>query len=155
MDSTPAPTRHTRPGNSDKHPGNILFEAGLVQKRRTREEKAADDKHAMEAKAAQQKAAQQGVERLALMEMEAEAKASEAKMNKAKPPPRPRARALASKSKGLAGGGSGGDGSSGADSVSNTLLSQRSLPRKSNRLRPLELLPQSCSKRQLRHVKTN
>ena len=128
MDSAP---HRTQPGNCDKHPANILFESGLVQKRHTREEKAADDKCNMEAKAAQQKAAQQGVQHLVLMEMEAEAKASEAKLKKAKPPPHPRPciQAPASKNKGLSGGGeaegveSARDSSYRADLVSNMLLS--------------------------------
>lgn len=123
MDSAPC---RTWPGNCDKHPANILFETGVVQKRHTREEKAADDKHIMEAKAAQQ-----GVQRLALMEMEVEAKASEAKLKKAKPPPHPHPciQAPASKSKGLSGGGkaegveSARDSSYRVDSVSNMLLS--------------------------------
>ena len=128
MDSAPVPTCHTQPGNNNKHPANILFETGVIQKRHTRKEKAADNKCIMEAKATQQKAVQKGVQHLVLMEMEVEAKVSKAKTKKAKPPLHPHTQAPTSESKELGGGGSKGvesegDGSYTANSVSNTQLS--------------------------------
>jgi len=86
---TPASPRRTRPGNSEKHPAEVLFTTGVMQKRRTKAEKAADDKRLKDAKAAKEEAAKQGIECLALMEMEAEAKANDAKASKSKPRPRP------------------------------------------------------------------
>ena len=97
MDQAPFPktmtVRCTSPGNAEKRPGQILIDTGIVHKRRTKAQKAADDQLLLEAKLAHEKVADEGIERLALIEMEAEAKENEAKAKQAAaPPPRPRPR---------------------------------------------------------------
>ncbi|KIK75807.1 hypothetical protein PAXRUDRAFT_29040 [Paxillus rubicundulus Ve08.2h10] len=85
-ESIAEPVSHrTHPGNADKHPANILFATGTIQKRRTKAEKAADDKHLKDPKATNEQATQKGIERLALMEMEAEEKASKPQQKPAVP----------------------------------------------------------------------
>jgi len=87
--SSPPLTCHTRASNATKHPAQILYDAGLMQRRCTKAQKAEDDQHLSEAKAIQQRAAQQGLEQLALMELDAKAKMAEAQTRKPEPPPRP------------------------------------------------------------------
>ena len=76
----------THAGNANKHPAEILFATGTIQKRRTKAEKAADDKHLQEEKAVKEEAAKAGLARLGMMEMAAEEKAAKQKMNREKAP---------------------------------------------------------------------
>lgn len=89
---SPSLPRRTRASNADKHPGQILFESGLLQRRRTKAQKAEDDQCLKEAKASKEKAVREGLDRLESMKVDAKAKMAEGQSKKLDPPPRPRPR---------------------------------------------------------------
>ena len=74
--------RCTCASNADKHPGQILFESGLLQKQHTKAQKAEDDQHLNEARASKEKVAQEGLERLEWMKLDAKARMADAQSKK-------------------------------------------------------------------------
>ena len=59
---SPSLPQRTRASNADKHLGQILFESGLLQRRRTKAQKAEDDQCLKEAKASKEKVVREGLD---------------------------------------------------------------------------------------------
>ena len=79
----------THAPNADKHPAQILFESGLIQRWHTKAQKAKDDQHLKEAKASKEKAVQEGLNWLGSMKVITKAKMAKVQSKKLNPPPCP------------------------------------------------------------------